>query len=323
MPGENGQTRGSDPFAGRLSGLIEKARRPLPHQPEADAAKAPNPSLPESPDAAADIAARMNGVTTPENDEFSGRLSELLAEQDDATADRDARDTEEAAAEDGVADGYSTEPVGSGEHVVTQGECMSSIAAETGHFWRTLWNDPANTELREVRADPNVLLPGDRVHVPPPRQKEELGETEMRHRFVRRGEPAMLRMRIRNERGPRANQPFQLEVDGRAHAEGTTDANGVVATPLPPGARRGKLIVGAAPNRVRYRLRFGMLNPLETPTGICERLRNLGFLCGPQNDATNEQVCAALRAFQDRHGLTPTGELDDPTREKLHEEHGN
>jgi len=294
----------NDPFSQRLEALAAQARQ----------AAARAQAKPETPvdDFTSRVQAELARLRRP-----AGLAAGLTTD-----ADAPAQSPEEVPPPEPEEDA-AAEPVGAGEYVVSEGECISSIAKETGHFWKTLWSEPRNAELREARQDPNVLLPGDRVTIPEVRPKEEPGETEARHRFVRRGEPAGLRMRIRGERGPRANQPFSLEVDGEPYAEGVTDANGVVATPLPPGARRGRLTVGEPPDRIRMRLHFGHLSPLNAPTGVAERLRNLGFLCGRPAEATPEQVRAALQTFQSRHGLPPSGELDAATRRELRREHGN
>jgi LysM repeat protein len=212
-----------------------------------------------------------------------------------------------------------TGPVGQGDYVVKDGDCISSIARDTGHFWKTIWADPANAELKQTRQDPNVLYPGDRVTIPPRQPKQEAGQTEMRHRFVRRGEPSELHLRIlRQDDTPRANEPYELEIDGQV-TTGVSDANGSVRLPVPGHARRGVLTVGPAQDQVVYELQLGGLAPISTKDGVRDRLRNLGQRVG-SDDAS---LAAGLRAFQEKHGLPVTGQADGATRAKLTELHGS
>ena len=230
-----------------------------------------------------------------------------------------------------------TGPVGSGDYVVREGDCISLIAKNTGHFWRTIWEDAGNSELKEIRHDPNVLLPGDRVTIPPLRKKQELGETERRHRFVRRGEPAIFRLRLvtaprrlRREAGkpqeprPRANVPYTIYFDGKLVASAVTDAEGKLECPIPGNAREGKLVTEpGTPREKVYPIRLGHVSPITALRGVKARLSNLGLPCNDGSDELTDRLRGALRAFQMRHGLADTGQPDQPTRDKLVEVHGS
>jgi len=213
-------------------------------------------------------------------------------------------------------------PVGSGEHVVEQGECVASIAKETGHFWQTIWDDPANADLREAREDPYILLPGDRVHVPPLRKKWETGQSEMRHRFVRKGQPEVFRVRVLRDGEPRGNEPYTLDVDGTVH-EGTTDADGKLSCAIAANARRAKLCVGAESDVDEYCFRLGAIDPIDELSGVQGRLNNLGFDCGPADGKWGPHTERALKAYQGRRKLPVTGQPDEATRAKLLEDFGS
>ena len=233
---------------------------------------------------------------------------------------------------------HSGGPVGQGEHVVREGECISSIAKNTGHFWETIWNDAGNSGLKAAREDPNVLLPGDRVTVPDLRPKQEPGETEMRHRFVRRGEPAKLRLRllegpsaIDQDDGaaqpqpdvPRGNVPYRLTVDGQQF-EGTADADGWVECAIPGNARRGSLcLYPDTDQQEEFEVTLGQVAPVSELCGVRQRLKNLGFESGSGGeDVVSPDLEAALRAFQKQNGVSETGEPDEATRRKLVDVHG-
>lgn len=236
-----------------------------------------------------------------------------------------------------------TGPVGQGDYIVREGDCMSSIAKDSGHFWGTLWNAPENEELREVRKNPNTLLPGDKVFIPELRPKEEACETEARHRFIRRGEPAKLRLRLvrgpsqflpDNDDGvppgklaqdqPWANVPYKLVVDGRTF-EGTSDGDGWIEVNIPGNATKGKLLLHPGePEEIEMPVELGQLAPISELKGVMQRLENLGLRSGnPGTYRMTPEVREAVRKFQQQHGLPATGELSDETRQKLVEVHGS
>lgn len=211
-------------------------------------------------------------------------------------------------------------PVGVGDYVVRQGDCMASIAIGTGHFWETIWNFPANADLQRVRVDPYILLPGDRVTIPELTRKEESIAAEQRHRFKRRGCPEKLIVTFREENEPRANQRYVLRIDGK-EMEGTTDPSGRVEVLIPPNAKDGK--VEFPDSGDVYDLDLGHLDPITELTGVQGRLRNLGFYEGEIDGRESEALTQAIRAFQVKHDVDPTGELNDETRDLLRDEYGS
>lgn len=212
------------------------------------------------------------------------------------------------------------QPVGQGEHVVKEGECVSSIAMDTGHFWQTIWEDSGNREVRQVRRDPNVLLPGDRLVIPEKRRKDETGQTEQRHRFVRRGSPEILQVRFEDEeKAPYMNQPYTIQIDGVSR-DGWTDGDGAVRESIPPNARSVKIRFTELDEE--YEFGLGRLEPIESLKGVQAGLRNLGFLRGSATGKLDPPTVAAIRRYQKTHDLAiQTGELYDATRQHILEAH--
>lgn len=204
------------------------------------------------------------------------------------------------------------------EHVTESGESVTSLAAQYGFFASTIWDFPANAGLRERRSNMDTLRPGDVVMIPNKAKKVEACVTEARHRFVRRGIPAVFRLQLFDEDKPRANQKYQLDIDGKLFP-GTTDDEGVLRVNLPPASRVGQVVIG--PDRMVVALRFGELDPIEETAGVQKRLNNLGFECGEADGEMNARTAGAIREFQHRFGLETSGELDSATRKKLGEAH--
>lgn len=211
------------------------------------------------------------------------------------------------------------------DYTVRQGDTMISIAHAHGYRdWEVIWQHASNAGLREQRADPQVLVPGDVVHVPEKTPKEVEVETNLRHAFVAKVLTARFEAVLRDETGkPLTNCRYHLGVEGQTR-QGYTDDEARVGIDLPPDARRGVLKVWVTTPTSRtltWNLQLGSLEPIDTTAGVQARLSNLGFYQGPIDGELGEDTKRALRDFQVVYGLELTGEADAATRSKLVEIH--
>lgn len=207
-------------------------------------------------------------------------------------------------------------------HRVSQGENLESIAFVYGHFSRYVWEHERNEQLRATRGDPNVLFPGDIVFVPGLRQRLEEKSTGRRHVFRRRGVPSILRFRALVAGRPLAEQPYVVEIDD-AEIHGTTDAGGMLECFVRPDAPEASIRIGVEPLCWKFEVSLRTVDPVSEVAGVQNRLSNLGLLQAPSDGVLDEQTRKALRVFQCSEGLEPTGEPDEPTRERLRKVHGS
>lgn len=197
---------------------------------------------------------------------------------------------------------------------VRKGDGITRIAFKYGHFPETIWNDPANAELKQGRSHMDVLLAGDKVVVPDLRMNSIAGATDMRHRFKRKGVPAKFRLQLFVGEEPRANEHYRIDIDGKLK-EGTTDGEGVLEEIVSPGALKALLIIGE--EEARYELTFGHLDPPTELSGLQNRLANLGYDVGSADGVMGKRCKAALEEFQQVAGLEVTGEADQATVDEL------
>lgn len=206
------------------------------------------------------------------------------------------------------------------QHVIQQGECLSSVAELYGLFIPTIWNDPANRELRTLRGNPHVLLPGDVVVIPNKRNKGILCATGKRHVFRRKGVPEKFRLQLLDEdEQPRAGVPYVFEVRGKQH-RGTTNSAGWIDEWIPNSEKHATLLVGDELEE-EYDIRLGALDPVGVESGARARLHSLGYL--GTEDADHVLYQAALGAFQGDYGVPVTLELDAATTARLREVYGS
>lgn len=212
--------------------------------------------------------------------------------------------------------------MGTGDHVVKEGECISLLAAQAGLRLVDIWEHPANRALHDARNNnPNVLLPRDRVAIRQLQLKEEDRPVDNRARFQLGAEPVFLQIRVLRRDVPLAGRPFTLVV-GTLTVQDVVPGDGVIKAQISPTVTQGFLRVGRGGSLFNLTLKLGALHPVESDTGVQQRLLNLGFDCGPIDGIIGPRTRAALRLFQEKFGLQIDGIAGPQTRNRLKQEHG-
>jgi hypothetical protein len=207
-------------------------------------------------------------------------------------------------------------------HRLRQGECISDLGVRHGLFPETIWRHAENEEIRQLRDDMNILEPGDKVYIPAIEERQEEIETAQKHRFRRKGVPAVVRIRLARFGKPFANTDYRIAIDGKER-EGATDGDGVLEEPIPPSAKKARVVL-ELPNNEREEFEFdlGYQNPIDTTEGMQQRLQNLGYQCETTGETDDDSV-EALKLFQQDHDLEVTGRFDERTRSALEDAHGS
>ena len=216
------------------------------------------------------------------------------------------------------------------EHIVAQGEHLSSIARRYGFAdYRAIYDYPENAEFKRKRPDPNVVFPGARVVIPGPRERYVSCATGKLQRFRLRGPRVRLRLTLNDGNGGLlANVPYTL-VAGAATLDGTTDGRGVVEQALETDVNEVLLTVwpgGRKENdapQLTWTLLVGHLDPVDTISGIQARLANLGYDPGPTDGIPGPRTERAIRAFQRSHQLTEDGAVSAILQRKLKDAYGS
>lgn len=199
---------------------------------------------------------------------------------------------------------------------VGAGETTMSIAKKNGFFWETIWNHPENAALKAKRKDPNVLHADDDIFVPEKKEKTVSKASEAEHVFKLKGTPAKLKIQMMKLGKPRANESYIIHLDDEV-LEGTTGGDGKIEHFIQPDTSSAQLIFKNG--KEVYHLKLGNLDPLDLPSGIQQRLNNLGYDCGGEMGEIGDQTKEALKEFQADNNLNVSGEADAGTKAKLQE----
>jgi N-acetylmuramoyl-L-alanine amidase len=210
-------------------------------------------------------------------------------------------------------------------YVVRQGDCWARIAKQFGFpDYKLLYDDPANAELKAKRPNPNVLRPGDKIEIPDITTKTiDIGSGQKHKLQVKSVRKALRIKLVAHDGQPLAGEDYELDIGDGEPRTGSTDGDGKLEELVPSHLPSATLTVT---DRVLV-LRLGHLNPVAEAkqgdlSGAQGRLKNLGYDPGPADGKYGPRTRAALAIFQSDEGLEVTGEIDDPTLDKLEEAHG-
>jgi len=214
------------------------------------------------------------------------------------------------------------------EHTVGTSDSTSALALKKGFYWKTIWEHGENSDLRQKRPDPNVLLPGDKIFIPEKQEKTGVTKgTEAEHKFVRKGEPTKIKIKFLELGQPRKDEKYIFKY-GAKLIEGVTNGEGVVEQFVPGDI--SSVEISFKDGSEVHTFKCGSLNPLEVLSGVTQRLNNLGFKCGNESlpittlakDAfeagkLSKKTIDAVKKFQADNELEMTGKLDSKTLDLL------
>jgi hypothetical protein len=205
-------------------------------------------------------------------------------------------------------------------HVVKQGEHLSRIAEQCGFVdYATIWNYPANSELKQKRKTPHVLHPGDTLVIPDSEQKKEPCATGQVHVFCVNRNKLALHLRLQDPTWtPIGSEACDLGVEAQQHRL-TTDGDGLIRLGIARSAEQAHLHFGDFEAPVL----IGHLDPIDTVSGQVGRLNNLGYRAGPLDGSDAQLLRSAIEEFQCDHQLTVDGICGPKTQAKVKEIHGS
>jgi hypothetical protein len=204
-------------------------------------------------------------------------------------------------------------------HVVKSGEHLEAIALGAGLTPEVIWNHPKNAALKSQRKTPNVLAAGDILVLPDAKPTDLKVTPRTANRFVGTLPTIKMRMELKDEKGPIANEPFTVK-GHYTDAEGTSDGAGVVEFEAATADKQVTLELTARKHALTFAV--GGLDPVDTVSGAQSRLAHLGFLRGRLSGRLDEKTVAAIKAFQSSKQLEVTGIVDEATAAALQAAYG-
>jgi hypothetical protein len=192
-------------------------------------------------------------------------------------------------------------------YVVRQGDFVDLLAYQNGFDADSVWNDSANDELRQNRDNPNVLYPTDVLYIPaPPDPTAFSAQTGTTNTF--KSDVPTVPVQIRFDYPDLASQAFTIEELPDLTGQ-STDGDGIAKFDVPIDI--GAFTMTFTSPGTSFAFVLGNLDPVDTLSGIFQRLQNLGYIPREVDVDTSdlEPIRRALQRFRDNN-MDPDDALD-------------
>ena len=171
------------------------------------------------------------------------------------------------------------------KHVVKQGESLSFIEKQYGfNQFDTIYKDASNDAFRSKRSNPEEIFPGDELYIPEKEIKLENIATETDNVIIIKKDKRFINLEISEffDRGePLANIPYTLIIGDKIH-RGNLDSDGKLSVEISTQDKQANLSFEikdqAGTSVYNWTLDIAHLDPIETPSGIAQRLENMGCM---------------------------------------------
>jgi hypothetical protein len=164
-------------------------------------------------------------------------------------------------------------------YVIRQGDTLAKLAYKFGFDADTVWNDPKNADLRKIRSNPDILWPSDILYIP-----DQVGKTPDTttlttgavNSFVSDAPTKTIAHKFQaSDASTYASKAFVVQE--LEHLTGLqTTADGVATFPVPVTLDRATIVL--TDTGETWSLSIGGLDPINTLSGIFQRLQNLGYI---------------------------------------------
>lgn len=201
-------------------------------------------------------------------------------------------------------------------YVVRAGDTLGRIARAAGQSPETVWSHPRNAALKSQRPHPEVLLPGDIVHLPDAPPEGARFQRGADNRYRADVPQVVARVALRLEGAALVDEAVVLMGAGEPRAL-RSDGDGRVELTVPLSAEHVELVL--VDRGVTIPVAIGHLDPADTLSGQRQRLHHLGFLEAAHG---GDDLSSAVAAFQRAQRIAVTGALDEDTRAALVRAHG-